>query len=191
MIYFYNRRSVVDCLIRDISPYGARLAERGWRRPRLCLAHAGPGGLGSNYVGLPSMVGRGKDERGESRGIRRANSPPSVPGSTVPRPKIGRGRAPKGDAFSAERAPAEIRRPRKGEGGRGGDHGCAFRRFRPLGIRGATSGGHGGRRDPAAIAAGNESASLKDRQGQTTMTQNLVLYLFLMYCAAVISPGWQ
>ena len=131
MIYFYNRRSVVDCLIRDISPYGARLAERGWRRPRLCLAHAGPGGLGSNYVGLPSMVGRGKDERGESRGIRRANSPPSVPGSTVPRPKIGRGRAPKGDAFSAERAPAEIRRPRKGEGGRGGDHGCAFRRSAP------------------------------------------------------------
>src|SRR5436305_1068011 len=25
MIYFNNRRSVVDCLIRDISPYGARL----------------------------------------------------------------------------------------------------------------------------------------------------------------------
>ena len=25
MIYFNNRRNVVDCLIRDISPYGARL----------------------------------------------------------------------------------------------------------------------------------------------------------------------
>jgi hypothetical protein len=25
MIYFNNRRSVVDCLIRDFSPYGARL----------------------------------------------------------------------------------------------------------------------------------------------------------------------
>jgi hypothetical protein len=25
MIYFNNRRSAVDCLIRDISPYGARL----------------------------------------------------------------------------------------------------------------------------------------------------------------------
>jgi hypothetical protein len=25
MIYFNNRRSVTDCLIRDISPYGARL----------------------------------------------------------------------------------------------------------------------------------------------------------------------
>jgi len=25
MIYFNNRRSVADCLIRDISPYGARL----------------------------------------------------------------------------------------------------------------------------------------------------------------------
>ncbi|MBM3530000.1 MAG: PilZ domain-containing protein [Alphaproteobacteria bacterium] len=25
MVYFNNRRSVLDCLIRDISPYGARL----------------------------------------------------------------------------------------------------------------------------------------------------------------------
>src|ERR1700754_1378106 len=25
MIYFNNRRSAVDCLVRDISPYGARL----------------------------------------------------------------------------------------------------------------------------------------------------------------------
>ena len=25
MIYFNNKRNVVDCLIRDISPYGARL----------------------------------------------------------------------------------------------------------------------------------------------------------------------
>jgi len=25
MIYFNNRRNVVDCLVRDISPYGARL----------------------------------------------------------------------------------------------------------------------------------------------------------------------
>jgi hypothetical protein len=25
MVYFNNRRSVADCLIRDISPYGARL----------------------------------------------------------------------------------------------------------------------------------------------------------------------
>jgi PilZ domain len=25
MIYFNNRRNVIDCLIRDISPYGARL----------------------------------------------------------------------------------------------------------------------------------------------------------------------
>ena len=25
MVYFNNRRSVLDCLVRDISPYGARL----------------------------------------------------------------------------------------------------------------------------------------------------------------------
>jgi hypothetical protein len=41
----------------------------------------------ANYVGLPSMAGRGTDESGESRRIS-GRKPCPVPGSTIPRPKI-------------------------------------------------------------------------------------------------------
>ena len=41
----------------------------------------------ANYVGLPSMAGRGTDESGESRRIS-GRKPCPVPGSTVPKPKI-------------------------------------------------------------------------------------------------------
>ena len=39
----------------------------------------------ANYVGLPSMAGRGKDERGESPVLGRVKNPLSDPGSTAPR----------------------------------------------------------------------------------------------------------
>src|SRR3954471_12400977 len=61
----------------------------GVRRPRLCLAHTGPGGLGQPSVPttwgcLQWLEGEGRT-RGEARGIRGVKSPPSDPGSAVPR----------------------------------------------------------------------------------------------------------
>jgi hypothetical protein len=54
----------------------------------------------ANYVGLPSMAGRGTDEGGESRRIK-GKAPCLVPGSTVPRPKIAACGAPTGAASLA------------------------------------------------------------------------------------------
>ena len=54
-----------------------------------------------NYVGLPSMAGRGPDERGESPGIRRAKSPLSGPRKYGPEAQNRRGGAPRG-------APARV-----------------------------------------------------------------------------------
>jgi hypothetical protein len=41
-----------------------------------------------NYVGLPSMAGQGKDQRGESLVVGPVKSRPSDPVSTVPRSQI-------------------------------------------------------------------------------------------------------
>jgi large subunit ribosomal protein L36 len=66
----------------------------------------------ANYVGLPSMAGRGTDEGGESRPIKGSGAPCPVPGSTVPRPKIAARGAPRGDApRSGSRKPSACARP--------------------------------------------------------------------------------
>ena len=132
MIYFYNRRSVVDCLIRDISPYGARL-------------------IFSDAVATPDVLDLYIPQKeqtlrihviwrhGQEVGVAFAQAAQIEP----PRPS-----SPKATR-SPLRARPPNRRPRKGEGGRGRDHGCAFRRSAPS-VSGGDSGGHGGRRDPAA-----------------------------------------
>jgi hypothetical protein len=67
----------------------------------------------ANYVGLPSMAGRGTDERGESCGDH-GRKPCPDPGSTVPRPKIAARGAPRGDApRSGFRKPAVWRARRR------------------------------------------------------------------------------
>jgi hypothetical protein len=72
----------------------------------------------SNYVGLPSMAGRGAAKGGESRpGAIERKRPMgdiarSVPGSTVPRPKIAARGAPRGERRAAgSRTPACQARP--------------------------------------------------------------------------------
>ena len=96
-----------------------------------------------NYVGLPSMAGRGKDQRGESRAVGPAKSRLSDPGSTAPGREIA----------AMERPAARVRRsgrPRrkawtfKGAAGRSIPSHCARRCFEagvraPLNIPGALS----------------------------------------------------
>ena len=84
---------------------GVRQAERGRRRPRMCLASASPGGLGSPSApttwGCPcqgwTRTGR---TAGKPAGIRWAKGPPSGPGSYGPEAQNRRGGAPEGDASS-------------------------------------------------------------------------------------------
>jgi hypothetical protein len=170
------------------------LAERGWRRPRLCLAHTGPGGVGSPSVpttwGCP-FQGWTREGRAGRKPRARAGEESAVrPRKHGPEAQNRRGGAPKGDALSAESAPAGTRKVRKGLAGEGGGpQGAPFGALPPR-FPGATLGGHGRTGDPAAIAAGNESPCLNTYK-ETTMTRILVRYLFLVYGAAVIPTGWQ
>ena len=75
-------------------------AERGRRRPRLCLASTGSGGAGSPSAptkrGRPSMGWTGQDERGESSALGPVKSRPS-------KSRKPRSRSPKSPRWSAER----------------------------------------------------------------------------------------
>ena len=66
------------------------MAERGVAPACVLRKHtSAPGSRPTQLRGSAhARAGRGKDERGESPGIRRAKSPLFDPGSTVPRPKI-------------------------------------------------------------------------------------------------------
>ena len=74
----------------------------------------------SNYVGLPSMAGRGRTNAGGSPRDQGGEEPAVRPRKRGPEDTNRRGGAPKGDALSAEGAPAEARDVRKGLASEGG-----------------------------------------------------------------------
>ena len=90
-----------------------------------------------NYVGLPSMAGRGPDERGRKPcGIRRTG-PPSGPGSTVPKPKIAAVERRKATRLGVSARPPG-RPARRAEADAAGG---AFRRSASLGLGAGTTPG--------------------------------------------------
>ena len=76
----------------------------------------------SNYVGLPSMAGRGRTNAGGSPRDQGGEEPAVRPRKRGPEDTNRRGGAPKGDALSAEGAPAAAREVRKDWRAKAGDH---------------------------------------------------------------------
>ena len=187
------------------------MAERGRRRPRMCLASASPGGLGQPSVPttwdcLRWLDGEGRT-RAEARGIRGVKSPPSDPGSAVPRTQIAAvGRR------KATRSPLRARPPKLAMSARawrakaGGTTRLRLSALRSLG-QGANSPGPWGiskgqlGRAIRPASAARKREPMPERQKrmlerqirETMMKTSKALFSLCSRCMVrpVILPGWQ
>ena len=186
------------------------MAERGRRRPRMCLASASPGGLGQPSVPttwdcLRWLDGEGRT-RAEARGIRGVKSPPSDPGSAVPRTQIAAVGRRKATRSPLRARPLEFARSARAWRVKAGDHEVApF--GAPLPRSGANSPGPWGiskgqlGRAIRPASAARKREPMPERQKrmlerqirETMMKTSKALFALCSRCMVrpVILPGWQ